>query len=69
MANETQISRVTRIKAYAKASYDRMSCGYAFFICFESAYCNASLRMLDVKRGEHFLKIRFGTGHSIVALA
>ena len=69
IVDEIQISRVTRSKEDAKASYDKMSRWYDLFASFESTYRNVGLRMLHVKEREWVLEIGFGTGHSILALA
>jgi len=68
--NETEISRVTRPKEKAKASYDKMSKWYdAVAGPFEKKYRDAGLQKLSAKEGEIVLEIGFGTGHSILALA
>ncbi len=69
-ANETEISRVTRPKGKAKASYDKMSKWYdAVTGPFEKKYRDAGLQELSAREGEIVLEIGFGTGHSILALA
>jgi len=68
MTNE--ISRVTRPKQEAKASYDRMSRWYDILSGrFESKYREAGLRKLGAGEGEKILEVGFGTGHCILALA
>jgi demethylmenaquinone methyltransferase/2-methoxy-6-polyprenyl-1,4-benzoquinol methylase len=68
MTNE--ISRVTRSKQEAKASYDRMSRWYDILSGrFESKYREAGLRKLGAREGEVVLEAGFGTGHCILALA
>jgi len=68
--NETEISRVTRPKEEAKASYDRMSKWYDILTGrFEKKYRDASLQKLSAKEGEIVLEIGFGAGHCILALA
>jgi ubiquinone/menaquinone biosynthesis C-methylase UbiE len=66
----SEISRVTRSKQEAKASYDRMSKWYDVFSGrFESKYREAGLRKLGAGGGEVVLEVGFGTGHCILALA
>lgn len=68
--NETEISRVTRPKEEAKASYDKMSKWYDIVTGpFEKKYRDAGLQELGAKEGEIVLEIGFGTGHCILALA
>ncbi|MFB0546034.1 MAG: class I SAM-dependent methyltransferase [Anaerolineae bacterium] len=68
--NETEISRVTRSKEEAKASYDKMSKWYDILAGrFEKRYRDAGLQKLSAKEGETVLEIGFGTGHCILALA
>lgn len=64
------VLRVTRTKAQAKESYDRMSPAYDYFAgLFEQNYRNLALKRLDVKRGETVLEIGFGTGHCLKQMA
>lgn len=68
--SETQISRVTRSKDKAKASYDKMSKWYDRLTGrFEKKYRDAGLQKLSTEEGEIVLEIGFGTGHCILALA
>jgi len=68
--NEIQISRVTRSKEEAKASYDKMSKWYDILPGrFETKYRDAGLQKLSAKEGEIVIEIGFGTGHCILALA
>ena len=68
MTNE--ISRVTRSKQEAKASYDRMSRWYDVLSGrFEKRYRDEGLGKLGAKEGEVVLEVGFGTGHCILALA
>jgi ubiquinone/menaquinone biosynthesis C-methylase UbiE len=68
MTNE--ISRVTRSKQEARASYDRMSRWYDMLSGrFESIYRETGLRKLSAREGEMVLEVGFGTGHCILALA
>ncbi len=67
--SESGMSRVTRSKHEAKASYDRMSRLYDMFGAFERKYKCAGLRKLEARDGEKILEIGFGTGHCILALA
>jgi ubiquinone/menaquinone biosynthesis C-methylase UbiE len=67
---QNQISRVTRSRAKAKSSYDRMSRWYDLLSgSSEQAACRQGLRMLMVMTGEIILEIGFGTGRNLVALA
>ena len=64
------VLRVTRTKAQAKASYDRMSSVYDYFSgVFEQKYRNMALQRLNITRGETVLEIGFGTGHSLKQMA
>jgi demethylmenaquinone methyltransferase/2-methoxy-6-polyprenyl-1,4-benzoquinol methylase len=68
MTNE--ISRVTRSKQEAKASYDRMSRWYDILSGrFEKRYRDEGLGKLSAREGEMVLEVGFGTGHCILALA
>jgi ubiquinone/menaquinone biosynthesis C-methylase UbiE len=68
MTNE--ISRVTRSKQEAKASYDRMSRWYDVLSGrFEKRYRDEGLGKLCAREGEVVLEVGFGTGHCILALA
>lgn len=66
---QSEISRVTRSKEEAKASYDKMSKWYDILARPERKYGYAGLQKLNVKKGEVVLEIGFGTGHCILALA
>jgi demethylmenaquinone methyltransferase/2-methoxy-6-polyprenyl-1,4-benzoquinol methylase len=67
--DETDISRVTRSKEEAKASYDRISKWYDILARSERKYGYKGLQKISVKEGEIVLEIGFGTGHCIQALA
>ena len=70
LKNETKLSRVTRSKEEAKASYDKMSKWYDILAGrFERKYRDTGLQKLSVKKAETVLEIGFGTGHCILALA
>jgi ubiquinone/menaquinone biosynthesis C-methylase UbiE len=64
------ISRVTRSRAEAARSYDRLSRWYdALAGSSEKKYRELGLQALDAHAGESILEIGFGTGQCIVALA
>jgi ubiquinone/menaquinone biosynthesis C-methylase UbiE len=64
------ILRVTRTKAQAKESYDRMSPFYDIFAGgFEQKYRNMALKRLHIARGETVLEIGFGTGACLKQMA
>lgn len=65
-----EVARVSRTKAEAKASYDKMAQYYNHFGGqFERRFREAGLTMLDVKPGERVLEIGYGTGEALAELA
>lgn len=67
--NETEICRVTRSKAQAKASYDRLSRWYDKLVGWsEKKARKIGLTKLGANDGERILEIGFGTGHCMQAL-
>lgn len=70
MNDQTTISRVTRSKDQAKASYDRLSKFYEVLAGgSERPSLDLGLQMLGVRRGETVLEIGFGPGKSLVNMA
>ncbi len=65
-----EISRVTRPKEKAKATYDRLSRWYDVLVGhMEKGPRDLGLAKLDAHEGEKVLEIGFGTGYCVLALA
>jgi ubiquinone/menaquinone biosynthesis C-methylase UbiE len=67
---DAEISRVTRSKKEARASYNKLSRWYDILAGhYEKKYRHAGLQELGVKDGQVVLEIGFGTGDCILHLA
>jgi len=65
-----RISRVTRSKESARASYNRMSRFYDLLASSsERKFVESGIEKLGIKEDEKVLEIGFGTGHALVSLA
>jgi demethylmenaquinone methyltransferase/2-methoxy-6-polyprenyl-1,4-benzoquinol methylase len=64
------VGRITRSKAEAAASYNRLSRWYDWIAgSTERKYRDLGLQLLQARQGESLLEIGFGTGHCLLALA
>lgn len=67
---EDEMRRVTRTKAEAQATYDRISRWYNLLEgMWEKGVRDLGLRKLDVQEGERVLEIGFGPGQDLLMLA
>jgi len=67
---EDEMRRVTRTKAEAQATYDRISGWYSLLEgMWEKGARDLGLRKLDVREGERVLEIGFGPGQDLLTLA
>ncbi len=67
---EDEMRRVTRTKAQAQATYDRISRWYNLLEgIWEKGARDLGLRKLDVQEGERVLEIGFGPGQDLLMLA
>ncbi len=70
LKNSLDVSRVTRSKQEAQATYNKISRYYDLLEGFwEKESRTIGLKKLQVKEGGTVLEIGFGTGHSVLALA
>jgi ubiquinone/menaquinone biosynthesis C-methylase UbiE len=68
--NIRAVSRVTRTRAQAKESYDKMSLFYDYLAGgFEQRYSNIALKRLNIVAGETVLEIGCGTGKCLKQIA
>ncbi len=66
MSNLAPINRVTRSKAEARVSYDKMSGWYDLLAGLsEKKYKDMGLQILDIQGGEKILEVGFGTGQCL----
>lgn len=69
-SDDHTVSRVTRTKAEARNTYDRISRIYDFSAgLFERRFRNQALERLAITRGESVLEIGFGTGQCLSQIA
>lgn len=68
--NRRSVLRVTRTKAQAKTTYDRIAPVYDYVAgVFERSHRDLALKRLNIKTGETALEIGFGTGHCLQQIA
>lgn len=69
MSSPSPINRVSRSRAEAQASYDRLSGWYDLLAGpYERKYRDLGLQILNLKPGEDVLEVGFGTGQCLIPM-